>query len=106
MAIRIAWLALFGAAWGFLFGVLMNLYFWPFTAPGVDVNAGLYWHPELSVTESITRYARFYAVTSLGFDAFRAVGNVVLVLVLGAPVIRLLERYRRQFTWQPWQDAG
>src|SRR6185437_8863127 len=26
-------LAIFGALWGFLFGAIMNLWFWPFAAP-------------------------------------------------------------------------
>jgi energy-coupling factor transport system substrate-specific component len=106
MRVRIAVIAIFGAAWGFLFGALMNLWFWPFAAPGLDADAGLYWSPNLGPWETVVRYARFYAVTSLGFDLARAVGNIVLVLVFGAPILRLLERYRSRFTWQPWSDLG
>ena len=102
---RVVDLAIFGALWGLLFGVIMNLWFWPFTAPGVDADSALYWQPGLPAGETLARYLRFYAITSLWFDLLRAVGNVVLVLLLGAPVIRLLERYRRQFTWQPWASA-
>lgn len=104
--VRIGMLAAFGAIWGLAFGVLMNLWFWPFAAPGVEADAGLYWLPGLSFAETVVRYARFYAVTSLAFDAFRAVGNIVLMLALGPAVIRLLERYRVRFTWSPWEDAG
>ncbi len=103
---RVLDLAVFGAVWGLLFGAIMNLWFWPFTAPGVNADSSLYWYPGLSATETLARYARFYVVTSLPFDAFRAVGNALLVLLLGAPIMTLLERYRRQFTWQPWQDGG
>lgn len=101
---RVALLALFGALWGFLFGVIMNLWFWPFTAPGADASQSLYWQPGLGFLDTVNRYARFYAVTSLAFDALRAMGNVVLLLVLGAPVLRLLERYRARFTWSPWTE--
>jgi energy-coupling factor transport system substrate-specific component len=104
MGMRVGVLAAFGAIWGFAFGALMNLWFWPFAAPGVGSDAGLYWSPELSVIETVERYVRFYAVTSLGFDVARALGNVVLVLVFGAPILRLLERYRSRFTWRPWTD--
>jgi energy-coupling factor transport system substrate-specific component len=104
--VRIGMLAVFGAVWGLAFGVLMNLWFWPFAAPGVEADAGLYWTPGLSFAETVARYARFYLVTSLPFDAFRAVGNVVLMLALGPAVIRLLERYRLRFSWAPWQDDG
>jgi energy-coupling factor transport system substrate-specific component len=101
---RLILIALFGAAWGLAFGALMNLWFWPFAAPGVGADAGLYWSPELGVAETVERYARFYAVTSLGFDLARAVGNVVLVLVFGGPILRLLERYRSRFAWEPWTE--
>ena len=99
---RLAAIAVFGAVWGLLFGALMNLWFWPFAAPGVETDAGLYWSPELGVAETMSRYARFYVVTSLPFDLFRAAGNVALVVLFGGPVLRLLERYRTRFTWQPW----
>lgn len=102
---RVIDLALFGAAWGLLFGALMNLWFWPFTAPGVDADSALYWHADLSLAETLQRYGRFYVVSSLPFDLFRAIGNVVLVLLLGAPILRLLDRYRSRFRWQPWQSA-
>jgi len=101
---RLWLLAAFGALWGFLYGALLNLWFWPFTAPGAEVAAGLAWHPGLSAAETLRRYAEFYAVTSFGFDLFRAAGNAVLVLALGGPVLRVLDRYRSRFTWQPWED--
>lgn len=102
---RIVDLAIFGAIWGLAFGALMNLYFWPFTAPGVDADSSLYWQPGLSLIETLDRYLHFYVVTSLVFDIFRAVGNVLLVVLLGAPILKLLDRYRSRFTWQPWQQA-
>jgi energy-coupling factor transport system substrate-specific component len=102
--LRLALIAVFGAVWGIAFGALMNLWFWPFTAPGAGANAGLYWSPGLGVTDTMTRYLRFYAVTSLAFDVARAAGNVVLVIIFGGPVLRLLERYRSRFTWQPWTE--
>lgn len=101
---RLVVLAIFGAVWGLLFGALMNLWFWPFGAPGAGEAGSLYWTPGLSLSETIERYGRFYLVTSLGFDLFRAVGNVLLVLALGGPILRLLERYRRRFSWEPWED--
>lgn len=103
---RLVMLAAFGAIWGLLFGALMNLWFWPFGAPGAGETGNLYWTPGLSLPETIERYGRFYLITSLGFDVFRAAGNVVLVLVLGGPILRLLERYRKCFTWQPWEPMS
>lgn len=96
-------LALFGAVWGFLYGAILNLTEWPFAAPGLRESVGLYWVPGMSFGETISTYARFYLTTSLVYDAFRAAANVVLVLALARPVLRLFERYRSRFTWQPWQ---
>ena len=31
-----------------------------------------------------------------------AIGNVVLILALGRPILGTLERYRLRFTWQRW----
>jgi len=103
---RVGILAVFGAVWGLMFGLLMNLWFWPFSAPGADAEPSLYWVPGSGALDALERYARFYLVTSLGFDLFRAAGNVILVLVLGGPILRLLERYRQRFSWQPWADMG
>ena len=58
----------------------------------------------VGLAETVERYSRFYLVTSLGFDLARAVGNIVLVLIFAAPVIRLLGRYKSRFTWQPWEE--
>lgn len=101
---RIALLSAFGALWGLVFGALMNIWFWPFTAPGAGADASLYWSPGLSLAETIERYTRFYLVTSLPFDAFRALGNILLLVILGRPILRLLERYRARFAWEPWDN--
>ena len=98
---RLLLLAGFGAVWGVLYGALLNLSFWPFTAPGASAHPGLAWTPDLTLPETISTYARFYLVTSLPYDLTRSVANAVLILALGGPVLRLLERYRIRFTWQP-----
>jgi energy-coupling factor transport system substrate-specific component len=104
MRLRVIVIAAFGAVWGIAFGAIMNLWFWPLSSPGLDVDAGLYWNPDLGFRETLDRYIRFYLTTSLTFDLTRAVANVVLIAFLGAPVLRLLERYRARFTWQPWEE--
>ena len=96
-------LALFGAVWGLLYGASLNLTEWPFAAPGLRESAGLYWVAGMSLGETISTYVRFYISTSLVYDSFRAVANVVLVIALARPILRLFERYRTRFTWEPWQ---
>jgi len=99
---ELAMLAVFGAIWGFLFGAILNLTEWPYAAPGLQEQAGLYWTPGMGFAETLATYGRYYLTTSLVYDSFRAAANVALVLVLGRPVVRLLDRYRSRFTWQPW----
>ena len=89
---RIGWLAGYGFAAGFAFGAVINLWFWPFAAGSSSVG----WAPELPALANLGRYARFYAVTSLGWDAFRAVGNAALVVLLGRPLLGALDRAARR----------
>ena len=99
-------LATYGAIVGMLFGALMNLYSWPFAAPGADIEHSLYWAPGLSATETLERYWHFYLVTSLVHDATRAIATAGLLLIVGPPVIRMLRRFRVQVTWQHMQKGG
>jgi energy-coupling factor transport system substrate-specific component len=94
-------LAIFAALWGFLFGAIMNLWFWPFAAPASPAESGLYWAPGLGLGETVRRYLVFYGATSAVYDAFRAAGNVAMFALFGRPVLLLLLRFRDRFTWQP-----
>jgi energy-coupling factor transport system substrate-specific component len=91
-------LALWGFGLGLGFGAVMNLWFWPFTlVPG---QSSLYWQPGLSLGQTLQRYALFYGATSLIWDLGRAGGNLLLVLLFGAPILRLLRRFRQRFRFQ------
>jgi energy-coupling factor transport system substrate-specific component len=79
--------AALGTIAGFAYGALMNLYSW------------LYWSPGLSLSESIERYSTFYLATSLVHDATRAAATALLIVVAGAPVIRLLRRFHARAAW-------
>ena len=90
---RVVILAVYGFAAGFLFGLVINLWFWPFAAG----SSNLGWVPEAGPAENLSRYLRFYAVTSLfPWDTFRAVGNAALVLLLGWPLLASLDRAARR----------
>lgn len=89
-------LALFGFCWGILFGVIINIYFWPFAVGPLEQT----WTPGIRIGEILARYGAFYVVTSLGWDVVRAVGNAALVLLLGAPTLRALERFRQRFHFE------
>lgn len=92
-------LAVFGGAWGLVFGAIMNIWFWPF-AMG---PASQHWQPGMGVTDAISRYLLFYVVTSLAWDVTRLVGNVVLILAFALPTLRALRRFQQRFafTYQP-----
>jgi len=85
---EIALLAIFGAIWGLVFGAVMNLWFWPYIAPPAEASGG---------SSALHRYATFYLTTSLWWDMGRAGGNAVLILLFGAPLLRLLRRFQRRF---------
>jgi energy-coupling factor transport system substrate-specific component len=90
--VRLGTLAVYGFVVGFAFGAIMNLWFWPF-ATG---SSALGWAPELGGLENLRRYLTFYGATSAVWDLLRAVGNVVLVVVLGRPVLGALDRAARK----------
>jgi len=92
-------LAVFAGGWGLLYGVIINLWFWPFLT-GLGASG---WAPGLSLAEGIKRYALYYLVTSLVWDAMRVLGNAALVAVFGAATLRALRRFqaRFQFTYLP-----
>jgi energy-coupling factor transport system substrate-specific component len=91
-------LSIWGMLLGFAFGVLMNVYFWPYVLAGA--HSEMYWQPGLSLIETLRRYAVFYAVTSLWWDLARAVGNFVLLLLFTAPLLRLLRRFQQRFFFE------
>jgi len=95
---RIA-LAIYGLIWGWAFGALTNLYFWPFTFLAPDLG----WQPGLGPLATLARYGRYYLVTSLAWDSMRAVGNLALMALLAPTLIKPLERFRRKaaVVWQP-----
>lgn len=87
-------LAGYGMAIGLLFGLLMNLWFWPFVSSGAP--AGLGFVPGDPVTANLSRYGAFYLATSLGWDLPRGVLTAVLVMVAGRPVLASLRRGTRR----------
>jgi energy-coupling factor transport system substrate-specific component len=89
-------LAAAGAVWGMLYGMIMNVYFWPF----VSGDPGQFWEPGAGLVDTVRRYLLFYVTTSLLWDLVRAAGNAVLILVLGAPVVRALQRFQRRFEFE------
>jgi energy-coupling factor transport system substrate-specific component len=87
-------LAGYGLVVGLLFGLLMNLWFWPFLASGAPASMGFV--PGDPVAANLSRYETFYLATSLGWDLPRGVLTAVLVMVAGRPVLASLRRGTRR----------
>jgi energy-coupling factor transport system substrate-specific component len=89
-----AMLAGYGLVVGLVFGLLMNLWFWPFLASGAPASMGFV--PGDPVAANLSRYGTFYLATSLGWDLPRGVLTAVLVMVAGRPVLASLRRGTRR----------
>ncbi len=95
-------LAVWGAVLGLIFGAIMNIWFWPFLAggaanPAVAQGEGSIWQPGMAIGQTLRNYAVFYVTTSLWWDAARALGNALLILLFGGAILRVLRRFQRRF---------
>jgi energy-coupling factor transport system substrate-specific component len=89
-------LTAFAGVWGFAFGFIMNLWFWPFLSGPADQ----YWQPGITLSSTLQRYFAFYLTTSLVWDIIRAAGNVILMLAFGASTLRALRRFQQRFVYR------
>jgi len=74
-------MTVFSFCWGYLFGWIMNLWFWT-----------SFIHP-LSWQSLVATYA-----TSFWFDTLHAAGNGAFYLFFGDSLVKMLKRYRRRLT--------
>jgi energy-coupling factor transport system substrate-specific component len=94
-------LAVIGAVAGFGFGAVMDVWNWTFYPSLPQLG----WSATLPPLTGLGHFARYYAVTSAGYDAFRAVGNALMVAVFGLPVLAGLRRLSRRFQIH-WPAGG
>jgi energy-coupling factor transport system substrate-specific component len=90
-------LAAYGAFAGLAYGVVMDMWFWPFATEGTRLGfvAGA------PVSENLGRFWTFHLTTALGFDIPRAVATATLVLFAGGPVLGALRRAARRAAFVP-----
>lgn len=88
-------LTLFGAVWGMLYGLIMNLWFWPFLGAG----AGQSWTQSATFMENLGRYGAYYLATSVLWDITRSIGNVLIMLTMARPFLKVFQRFYRRFSF-------
>jgi energy-coupling factor transport system substrate-specific component len=76
---------------GILYGLLINLWFWPFLSSGLLPYQGM---------QIFHEYLIFYGITSLWWDVFSGVGNVVLMVLFSKPLMVILLRFEKKFQFQ------
>ncbi|HLZ94856.1 MAG TPA: ECF transporter S component [Candidatus Dormibacteraeota bacterium] len=90
-------LAFVGAVMGWVVGALLDIQDW---VPVYRGNPTLGWQPGMDAATAAIHFGRFYLLTSLAYDTFRAVGNVVMVVALGAPVLAALSRLKARLSFE------
>jgi energy-coupling factor transport system substrate-specific component len=95
-------LAAYSCVVGLMFGLVMNLWFWPFASYGPETSyvAG---DPFLA---NLHRYAVFYVTTSLPWDLGRAVLSAAVVLLAGTALLRALRRAGRRAAFDATATFG
>jgi len=77
------WLIIFGIIWGYLYGWIMNIWYW---------TAFIY---PLTLRTFLA-----YQLTSIWFDTLNAIGNAVFLGLLGIKTIAILEKFKLRFNWR------
>lgn len=90
--LEILLLASYALAAGVVYGIIMNLWFWPYATFGSDFS----FIPGAPLAENLHRYFLFVLATSLGWDIPRGVLSAVLVLLLGRPILTAFRRTARK----------
>jgi energy-coupling factor transport system substrate-specific component len=91
---ELAVLAAYSAAASLVYGLLLNLSFWPFALSAGSTS--LSFQPGAPVVDNLVRVVTFSLATSLGWDVGRAVTTTILVLVTGPVLLRTLRRAARR----------
>lgn len=87
----------YGVVAGLLFGILMNLWFWPFT---LGTETQISYVAGAPIVENLQRLLLFSLATSLGWDLGRALTNAILIGIVGSAVLATLRRASRKAAFQ------
>jgi energy-coupling factor transport system ATP-binding protein len=96
---EIAMLAVYGVVASYLFGLIMNLWYWPFA---VGYGTGISYDGSAPLRVNLSSFLLYSLVTStLSWDTLRAVTTVVGLVVIGRPVLAALRR-AKPLQQPPW----
>lgn len=87
-------LASYGLFVGLAYGIVMNLWFWPFLGDSAPAGAG--YVPDGGAAMNFGHYAVFYVTTSLAWDLPRGLLTAVLTLLASGSLLRALRRSLRR----------
>lgn len=90
---ELAVLAGYGMLSAFAYGALMDFSFWPFA---LGDGTQLSFDPAATPLENLHRFVLFNLATSMGWNLGRALTNAAVILLVGAPLLRLLRRTARR----------
>jgi len=98
---EIGLLVVYGVVVAYLFGAVMNLWFWPYLT-GPTAGADLAYIPGGPLWANLKRFFWYTMITSTAvWDTGRAITDTVLLLVLGSPVLAVLRRTVRRAAFNP-----
>jgi len=86
---EIALLVLFGIIASELFGILMDLQFWPWA---LGANTQLSYLVNDSIAQNLSRFIAFHFASAMAWDVPRAVFTTILLLLSGQAVLSALRR--------------
>ena len=88
--LELAMLAFYGVVAAYLFGALMNLWFWPFA---VGSGTSISYEATADFGTNLVSFLGYTLVTStLTWDTVRAITTVVGIVLIGRPVLAALRR--------------
>ncbi|ODS41833.1 MAG: hypothetical protein MSIBF_00235 [Candidatus Altiarchaeales archaeon IMC4] len=76
---KIILLAVYGAAVAYLYGAITDLFMWS----------------AFMAEKTLETYIAVF-IAGAAFDTMRAAGNVLMILVLGGPTVKVLSRFRKR----------
>lgn len=92
----------YGIAVAYVFGFLMNMWFWPFIT-GAEVqyyDGTISYIPGAPVLENLHRFTVFTLLTStFGWDTGRAITNTLAIVLLGPSILNTLRRASRRASY-------